>query len=248
MRRHFVLALFSILVLGLINCATDVSPRLIKIQDSAPAFMRGFYRITPNDSPAVGSLLEEDGRLIGSAVLISPNCFITAGHVVDDTGAYWFSAAGEKYRIEKTIDHPLFRIGTIIFIDLSIGVLDRDCPVVPIPFADKDYRYWRGQPLDVVGHGGGIRKRSFPYTFFYYGTLVEEPQLIKMLPLEGTIWFGDSGGAILDENGILVGVISSLGVSPKGKLCENSATRIPNFSEWIQGVVKENTPQPAGVL
>jgi hypothetical protein len=69
---------------------------------------------------------------------------------------------------------------------------------------------------------------------------VEEPTVFKILPLDGTIWFGDSGGAIYDNSGVLVGIISSLGIA-RGHLFENSATRLDLFRDWIIGAM-EATP------
>ena len=56
--------------------------------------------------------------------------------------------------------------------------------------------------------------------------------MFKMLPLDGTVWFGDSGGAIVNAKGELVGVVSSLGIY-HGNLYENSAVRLDLIHKWI---------------
>jgi hypothetical protein len=96
-----------------------------------------------------------------------------------------------------------------------------------------EYEYHRYQPLTVIGYGGGFKRRSNPDLFHYFGTIVEEPAVFKFLPLDGTVWFGDSGGAVLDESGTVIGVVSSLGIF-NGHLYENSATRLESFTKWIQ--------------
>ena len=78
-------------------------------------------------------------------------------------------------------------------------------------------------------------------TIWYYGTLEEEPISFKMIPTEGTIWFGDSGGAIVDSSGTLVGIISSM-KRHRSVLFENSAIRVDRFLPWIAQVISE-TPQ-----
>ena len=76
-------------------------------------------------------------------------------------------------------------------------------------------------------------------TFFYYGTVLEDPSHMKFLPLESTVWFGDSGGAVFEDGGKLAGIISSF-VIHKGHLLENSATHVILYKEWIDNTIKEN--------
>ena len=60
-----------------------------------------------------------------------------------------------------------------------------------------------------------------------------------MLPTHGTIWFGDSGGAIFGSDGQLLGIISSLS-GRQGIIYENSAIRVDRFLGWINRVVEED--------
>jgi hypothetical protein len=92
--------------------------------------------------------------------------------------------------------------------------------------------FTRTEPLTVIGFGGGIKRRSNPNTFHYFGTVVEDPTYFKFIPFDGTVWFGDSGGAVLNSNRILVGIISSFTIF-NGHLYENSATRLDLVSDWI---------------
>jgi hypothetical protein len=54
-----------------------------------------------------------------------------------------------------------------------------------------------------------------------------------MLPIFGSVWFGDSGGAVVDENGLLIGIISSLLVY-RERLYENNVIRLPELIDWIE--------------
>lgn len=117
-------------------------------------------------------------------------------------------------------------------VDLAVGALESPCAAPPLPLVASDYQYHRYQPLTVIGYGGGIKRRSAPNLFHYFGSLTEEPGYFKFLPLDGTVWFGDSGGAVLDADGTVIGVVSSLSLF-KGHLYENSATRLDLFSKWI---------------
>lgn len=117
-------------------------------------------------------------------------------------------------------------------VDLAVGALESPCAAPPLPLVASDYQYHRYQPLTVIGYGGGIKRRSAPNLFHYFGSLTEEPGYFKFLPLDGTVWFGDSGGAVLDADGTVIGVVSSLSLF-NGHLYENSATRLDLFSKWI---------------
>ena len=62
---------------------------------------------------------------------------------------------------------------------------------------------------------------------------------MMMLPLHGTIWFGDSGGAVyglVHGEMVLVGVMSNFSVSD-GLIFENSATKVRFYHDWIMEVL-----------
>jgi hypothetical protein len=101
-----------------------------------------------------------------------------------------------------------------------------------MPLVGKEYQYERGGALSVIGYGGGIRRHSNPGVFFYFGTIIEDPTVFKFLPIHGTVWFGDSGGAVVDADGNLIGIVASFAIV-NGQLYENSATRLDLFRDWI---------------
>jgi len=251
MKRPGVQSLLLALALVLLQaCAWDTTvppakplEQPVPNSDPLPFFMKGFSAISEWQEPQVGGLAREDKVVYGSGVLISPCHVLTAGHCVDGVSPHWFISGGEAFKIDRAILHPNYKIGTIIFVDLAVLVLDTPCPETPSQLSQERAQPRRGDPLTVVGYGGGIKRKSIAGVFWYYGTLVEDPTVFKMLPLDGTVWFGDSGGAIYNNSGALVGIVSSLGIRRGvwgSHLYENSAVRLDLFSEWVQKTMENN--------
>lgn len=241
MKRGVLHSLLLALALVLLQaCASDIRAAAPKSAPEAPVqtpfFMRGFSILDPYTDPAVGYLEKEDGEMIGSAVLVSPTEIITAGHCMEGGKAVWFVTQEACYRIKKCIIHPFYKAGDTIVVDLAVGLLETPCAAPPLPLVASGYQYHRYDPLTVIGYGGGIKRRSAPNLFHYFGSLTEEPGFFKFLPLDGTVWFGDSGGAVLDADGTVIGVVSSLSIF-NGHIYENSATRLDLFSKWIREAV-----------
>ena len=244
--KRYVLALLLVVALVCIPAcvggtpAALVAPPPVSHTKPAEPFLRGFTPIPDSEETGVGCLMTEQHQLIGSAVLIGKKHILTAGHCFDDTQAYWFVTNCKEYKISKQIIHPIFKLAGMLFNDLAIGVLETECDEPPVAIPTKPILFYQGMGLTAIGHGGGIRKKSNLGTIWYYGTLEEEPISFKMIPISGTIWFGDSGGAIIDSSGTLVGIISSM-KSHRGTLFENSAIRVDRFLPWITQVISETS-------
>lgn len=248
MKRRVVQSLLMALALVLLQaCVQDITAAAPKSVDppksgavdpmaEAPVetafFMRGFSPLGETEEPAVGHLEGENGEMIGSAVLIAPDEIITAGHCLDNTGAAWFSTGNHCYRISKSTTHPFYKIGDTMLYDVAVAWLEEPCDVKPLTLVTAPHYFTRTEPLTVIGYGGGIKRRSNHGTFHYFGTVVEDPTYFKFIPFDGTVWFGDSGGAVIDANRVLVGIVSSFTIFD-GHLYENSATRLDLVSDWI---------------
>jgi len=202
-----------------------------------PFFLRGFSLLEGCQEPQVGCLIDSGGSVYGSGVLIEDNHVLTAGHCADAVKPDFFMCGETLYQVSDVKLHPYYKIGDTIYVDLAVLRLEKVCTETPSQLVSDGYTYIRGQELTTVGYGGGIKKKSNQGVFWYYGTLIEDPTVFKMLPLEGTVWFGDSGGAVYDEHGVLVGIISSIGIG-KGHLYENSVVRLDLFLEWITQTVE----------
>lgn len=204
-----------------------------------PTWLRGWIMIDAHTHAAVGSVLDHDGSLIGTGVLITSTDVLTAAHVAD-RDAHWWETCGVRYCIDGTTLHPRGKVGDVYPVDAAVLHLSEPCTAHPVAVWSGGLE--RGEPLVVVGHGGALRKASLPGTFSYYGTLVEELFYLKMLCYEGTVWPGDSGGAVLNRRGELVGVISSFSVQPgRGYVLENSAVRVELLLPWLDLVMKRPT-------
>lgn len=117
-------------------------------------------------------------------------------------------------------------------VDAALVFLSADCPEMPVALHHPNDDVSRYDFLTVVGYGGGIKKISNPGVFWCYGVLADEPFSIRFLTIDGTAWFGDSGGAILNTRGELVGVTSAI-LSDRGRVFENTGVRIQMIRVWI---------------
>ena len=196
--------------------------------------------------PFVGSIRRQDESLIGSGVLIEDDIVLTAAHVVEDTNnPFFFRIQNEDILIEEIIIHSDY-----FMTDNDIAILILACPASEKPITiitDEDILF-RNSPLITVGFGRGYKKFSLPDTFFYYGTLVGDEDQIKFLPLKDTIWFGDSGGAVLTYVGgklKLVGIMSHFRINDEYKVFENSASSVQYFYTWIKEVIDERMERMA---
>ena len=208
------------------------SPESICKPDPFPGFEINNTN-TQNKYGCVGHVHNERGEFIGSGVLIAPAVVLTAGHVIDGDELRYFITGDKAYIIQKCILHPCYKIGENILNDIGILILSEGCGETPAIMIRDSSELTQREPLTTVGYSYQIKKISKPGTFWYYGTVEEEPQYMKFLPINGHIWFGDSGGAVFEENGHLAGIMSSMTII-EHTLVDQSATRVDRYVDWIQ--------------
>jgi hypothetical protein len=117
--------------------------------------------------------------------------------------------------------------------DLGLLILKTESTHEPMPMVDDVSVIPKMFPLHTIAHGEGKKKMSREGVYRYYGILNNKPNEIVFLPLKTSVWFGDSGGALIykDEEGtiILVGIITHF--STVGEhIYECAARRIDNFN------------------
>ena len=222
-----------------LGCKTTVDIPPLDNSTVAPSF---FQEILPHSDPfpAVGCFRNADNSLIGSGVLIEKNIVLTAGHVVDNPPAF-FVISNKYYLLKEIIIHEEYN-EHLIWNDIAVVVLGSDVEgVVPAILTSEYDMLHKGKYLITVGFSKDIKKYSKVGVFFYYGTLMGEPNYIKFLTLKDTIWFGDSGGAVYSIFGNefkLVGIISTLSTDHDGMVYENSATKVKQYLPWIRSAIK----------
>lgn len=190
--------------------------------------------------PSIGSVnYSNTGRLIGSGVLISPNLVLTAAHVAEGRSDLMFvEYDGDTHCVEKVIYHPTYVSGVFRH-DIAILVLETSSDEGPVALIESESLLCKGMKLTTVGYGTGRKRFSNFGMFWYYGRLICNPQFMIMLPTEASIWFGDSGGAVLTLDNKLVGIMSYFGKTPNGKIYENGCASIEYYRKWIKEVQQD---------
>ena len=90
-------------------------------------------------------------------------------------------------------------------------------------------------PITTIAHGGGNKKISKERVFRYYGILKNKPNEVVFLPLHSTIWFGDSGGALVYKSITgeyqLMGILTHFSMVDQ-RIYECAARRVDNINVY----------------
>ena len=188
--------------------------------------------------PFVGAISHSDGTLIGSAVVIAPNILLTAAHVTEGREDLKFvEYDGDEHCVKEVIYYPSYIPETLKH-DIAIVVLETESDEQPVEFVETTFKRMN---LITAGYGTGKKRFSNYGVFWYYGRLIGTPQFMIMLPLEGTMWFGDSGGGVFTLDNKLVGIMSYFQATRSGKIYENGCASIEYYKTWIEGIVESKT-------
>ena len=238
-----VLKCFSIIGLALLICCATTKPntQTTTIQQTQ-SIRRGFDDCTIlNDKYPCVVALHTISSFVGSGVLISPYYILTAGHCIangDITEVRLFN--GKVHCVRELIKHPAYKFGPFVLNDIGIIALDEPILDVQIyPMCENILTMHKFQEVDISGYGGTIKKQNQYGKFLFYGILLHEINSFKILPTQGSVWFGDSGGgsfAYVDGKKQLIGIISSfsaLNIDGKRVIIENSFVRVDYYFKWI---------------
>ena len=239
-----MLVRFIILIIGLVlaSCTTTLpkpqkeNSKIERVLPPSKFTYLDEFHFDPY--PFVGSVNFSDGRLIGSGVVIAPNLILTAAHVPFGKEDLMFvEYDGDTHCIEEVIYYEPYN-PVYLDHDIAILVLETETDEQPVEFAEYTHKRMK---LTTVGYGTGRKRYSNYGVFWYYGRLIAKPQFMIILPLEASIWFGDSGGAVLSLDNKLIGIMSYFQTTDNGKIYENGCASIEYYKDWIEGIKNERT-------
>jgi V8-like Glu-specific endopeptidase len=243
---------FAVVFVVLLLKHKEAKPVLPKINLPSPAtviddFLEvdnypGFTVVTDDCADTykcVGEILVTNSRFIGSGTLIAPKVVLTAAHVIKDSELEYFRTNNQCYKIRKSVMHPDYTEEGSGKNDIGLLFLEEACLETPAVLQTDPQELKRGELLTTVGFSHKIKKISNEHTFWYYGTIVEQPTYIRFLAYKGNIWLGDSGGAVFEDGGKLTGVISALMIM-EYSVVDQIATRVDLYVPWITQMEKIN--------
>ena len=217
----------------------DVTVKEIVLKDP----YEGFTVLTDDQDEysCVGQVFDKDG-MVGSAVAIGGNVVITAGHCIDRNSLITFKTRGKEYKIIKEVLHPLYKIKEDIIIDIGILFLEESVCLEQYPIISTNKKdLTRLEKLTTIGFSYEVKKKSNSDSFYYHGILADNPIYITFNSTKNChIWFGDSGGAVFEDGGKLVALISSFTIIDL-KIIEMSGLRLDICNSWIEETEKENS-------
>ena len=191
----------------------------------------------------VGALVTQHVDVIGSAVLIHPRAILSARHCFGDPDnfpGYFWTHSGQLVRIIKIITREPYVTGMLIN-DIVICILEEDCVEPPTNLIKTTFELVPGESLTTVGWSLGYKKVSEKGVMSYYGSLIEDNgQIMRMLTNRGSIYFGDSGGGVFEDNGKLAGIIDFMSMDAESNaILDNGAAKIDYYYPWIDTIMKQ---------
>ena len=200
---NFLLAkrITSFIFVAIIFCnITPVSSQNLPLDQ----LQKRIFSATQVASPAVASIT--GGGIEFSGVVVTPEGHVlTAGHAVQ---------AGKRYRLRMPDGRRLIGYGLGVSEELDIAMIKiNDVSNMPHVSMGDSSKLVTNQPCIGLSFPGGQEAGSNPLVRFGY--IVSGRAYQKMLQTTAVIQPGDSGGALFDLNGNLIGIHSSIGRSTK---------------------------------
>ena len=192
---------------------------------------------------AAGAITESDGRVLGTGILISPAHVLTAAHVAT---AYknlrWEEYDGRSIAVSDIIIHPIDK-DISVHHDIAILVLESASTKKPHTnlFGDNakdDVENF--ESLRIVGYSWGIRKISDKDVFTYYGRLIKEPHILVLMPINASVWHGDSGGPVYTEENELIGIVTHFRLLSNDMILDNGCASIEYYRPWVRSIVPKS--------
>lgn len=225
-------AVFMLRLLGLVmlvmlfGCGSSLT--------SVPRSPSGLTRHMGDSTVALTVEIEGNVRAFCTGVWISRDQILTANHCaeavarhnqkIDEDSEEEVDAVGTP--VHYTLEHEVDSAG----LDEPTGVHlskveavdpDHDLAILKaqgnmIPGHDvasvADTMPALGESVHVVGHPRGM---YFTYVDATVAAYRVHPEIGKVVQVNGTVWFGNSGGGVFDNSGHLVGIASRLAKMPQ---------------------------------
>jgi len=137
-----------------------------------------------------------EGNSVGSGVIIAKNKVLTAAHVVDGATTLTASCGGRKI--------PAKVLNMLPSVDLALIEYLQDCPIEPVTLAPEN-----PPPASDIYAVGCPAGRCFLVTKGIVSGYFSRRGVTKMYS-DIKIWYGNSGGAVLDDHNNLVGIVSAI--------------------------------------
>tara|TARA_R100000008_G_C3534499_1_gene141190 strand:- start:51 stop:779 length:729 start_codon:yes stop_codon:yes gene_type:complete len=224
-------ALVVLLIVVTASCATreklDEGDRTSS--SSSAQTEEHFNFIEHTSFPSVGSLYNVNNTFVGSCVLVSPSSALTAGHCIEFGKLKYARFGDETLLIDVQCLHKNYDTGD----DLGLLLFSTPSKNKPMPIMNDVNIIPKTYPIYTIAHGGGRKKISKDGVYHFYGILKSNPNEITFLPLKTSVWFGDSGGALVcrieDGNYALIGIITHFSTMGE-QIYECAARRADNFN------------------
>ena len=167
----------------------------ISITDYTPEFEL-------SDFPLQSVLFLETDDWSGSGVLIAPNLILTAAHVVEDANSIYvrISDLDKEYIISNDLIY--------YNVDLGLVTLFEDLPFKPVPLGDSN-DLEIGDTIFIIGYPWGVNTDIVTKGIVSGLDVWEEGYFgdINMLLVDAASQPGNSGGAVINDKGELVGIL-----------------------------------------
>lgn len=210
--------LLAFVMLCFLTAIAAVNPPFIRGMPHSSSY--AFTEIDEHTHPAVGKLAKL-GQPYCTIELIDEDTAVTAAHCVGQPGEeVWFN--GVIYQVE--------RIDILEISDMALYTLCEKPPIEPLHISTQKATF--GDPVIIVGNGGGVRKQSNPGALYVTGCYVAKPMFIMLYTGHASCWPGDSGGALL-RDGKLIGIINYLR-SINGEVVDNGCSSILYSLAWME--------------
>ena len=219
-----------VVILIVITSGCALSEKLDdKDRTSQSQTTKHFEFIEHSTVPAAGSLYNIHDIFVGSCVLVAPTVALTAGHCIEMGSLKYARFGEEEIMIEVQCLHKDYIRGD----DIGLLILKTESKHEPMAMVDNICVIPQMYPLYTIAHGEGKKKISKEEIFHYYGVLTTKQNEIIFLPIKTSVWFGDSGGALIykdnDDKNVLIGIITHFSVMD-GQIYECAARRTDNFN------------------